>query len=437
MRPMTLRFLMVCIGCLLVAASLTRTAHAQGAVPPAAVHVAPLQSRMVADGRTFVGDVVPIKRSVVGSAVAGRVEKLHVVEGTAIGMEPNGQGDERGQPLVSLRDKTASLEVAAAAAEVRLREKELEELMNGTRPEELAQALARQNAAEALVRYAETKFQRTQGLFEQGTTPREEFDEALSAKVAAEQGLIVAQAAYQQAKAGPRAEQIEQARARLDVARERLALLVDIQSKYTIRTPFEGFVVAKNVEVGDWVSQGDPVAEVVVLDPIEVRVAVPEEYVAAIRRGMEVRVAVDSLPDQSLLGVVDRIVPQADLRARTFPVIVHIDNLRRNDEFALMPGMTAHVTMAIGPQRPMLLAPKDALIWNGQDVTLILAEPADQGPLRTARIVPVQLGVAQQSLFQVIDPRDTLKADQLVVTIGNERLRPGQPLRIVETAPAP
>jgi HlyD family secretion protein len=401
----------------------------------AAVNVSRLQQKTVAEGGTFIGNVVAMQHSIVGSAVAGRVETVHVEEGDAIDMLPGDDGSASavGSPLVQLRERTASLEVAASAAELRLREKELEELENGARPEEITRALARKQSAEAVLQFAASKLARTQKLMEQGLgATEEELDEALSAKLAAEQQTVEARAAWEEVTSGPRPETIAQAQARLDMATERLRLLEDIQTKYTIRTPFRGFVIKKYVEVGAWVSQGDPVAEVVRLDVIDVRASVPADSISAVRPEMPVRITVDNLPGEVLSGTVHRIVPQADIRARTFPVLVRLQNPQRDGAYLLMPGMVAKVTIAVGKPQPALLAPKDALIWNGQNVTLVVADRQSPEAPPVARIVPVQLGVVEGSLFQVIDPTQSLSEGQSVVTVGNERLRPGQPLKILK-----
>src|SRR5687768_9617957 len=78
-------------------------AQPAGGPPPAAVHVAKLEQREVAAGLTFVGDVVAVRHSIIGSAVAGRVDQVYVREGEPIGMEDSSDGRQIGQPLVQLR----------------------------------------------------------------------------------------------------------------------------------------------------------------------------------------------------------------------------------------------------------------------------------------------------------------------------------------------
>lgn len=410
--------------------------------PPAAVHVAPLEVRTIQEGRTFVGDVVAYRRATIGSAVAGRVETMHVDEGDMVGLpEPQDDGSEdvkpeKGVPIAQLRIRTISIQVEAARAEVALREKELEELERGSRPEEKVQAEARRLAAEALLRYADARYERTRKLFEQGTSAtQEEVDQTLSNKLAAEQELVAATAAYELVMAGPRQEQIEQARARLEAARENLRLQEDIRTKYTVRSPIPGYVVRKLTEEGEWLKEGDPVAEIVEIDPIEIQVPVPQDYVTRLRPGMEVTVRASTRSGQELIGTIHRIVPQGDPRSRTFPVLIRLPNPPHNGVHALMPGMLVQVVLGVGEPREALMAPKDALIWDEQQATIyVVATGASPDALPGFVPKRVKLGVVDGSQFEILGvlDGDMPQAGQQVVTIGNERLQPGQKLRILQ-----
>lgn len=398
------------------------------ALPPASVVVAPVIQREVSAGQTFVGGAMPSRKSIVGSAVEGRVEKLFVNDGEPVVRgEPDASGQQLGQPIAQLLTDTISLEVAVAAAEKLLREQELAELEAGTRAEEIAQAKAKLASAEALKEFAKSRHARVKALFEQGeTTSREEFEESLSVFLAADQNQIAAQAAHEMAVAGPRQEQIEQARARLQMATEAWKRLESQKAKYTIRAPFDGYVVAKRTELGEWVKQGDPVMEVVDLDPIEIEVTVPEVYIRHVRLGGQVTVRFDALPEDSFTGEVARIVPAADLRSRTFPVKVRLANPQGDDGHLIKAGMLARVTLAVGPAVQAILVPKDALVLGGPQPIVMAVVYDPKAKVTTVRPVPVQLGVAEGNLIQV---SGDLQPGQEVVVVGNERVRPGQPIQ--------
>ena len=407
--------------------NLTAASFAQPPQQPVTVIVVPVVQREVAAGQTFVGAVVPPRRSVIGSAVDGRVSALYVDAGDAVGPpQADEAGTERGQPIAQLLTDTISIEIASARAEMLLRQHELAEMEAGSRPEAIAEAKARLGAAQALKDFAKARFERTKSLFEQANTASlDELEQALSASVAAEQNHAAARATADLAIAGPRQEHIEQARARLAMATEDVNHLESQKAKYTLRAPFEGYVVAKHTEVGAWVSRGDPVAEVIELDPIEIDVTVPEAFVAHVRTGAAAQIHVDAVPDQALTGTVARIIPDADLRSRTFPVKIRLANPKAEDGHLLKSGMLARVTLAVGPPIQALLVPKDALVLGGPQPSLMVVTMDPKTKQETVRPVPVQLGVTDGSLIQVIG--NLVPTDKIVV-IGNERVRPGQPI---------
>ena len=342
----------------------------------------------------------------------------------------------RGEPIAQLLTDTVSIEIAAAQASLALRQQELNELKAGSRPEEIAQAKARLEAAKAAMDFAKAVYARVDALFRQArTVSREEFEQSLSLSLRAEQDQIAAQAAYEMAVQGPRIEQIRQAEARLAVAQEEVRRLEDRREKHTIRTPFAGAVSVKRAEVGQWVSAGDPIAEIVQLDPIEIEVAVPEVFITHVRRSAapEIPVRLDSLPDREFLGMVTRIVPQADVRSRTFPVKITLQNVRtEGGDFLLKAGMLARATLVIGPSRKALLVSKDALILERDRPTQIRIVEKDPQGLWRVRSTVVQLEIEIESQVQVTGD---LQAGQLVIVEGNERVFDGQPVNPAPVEP--
>ncbi len=400
-----------------------------GGPPPSPVTVAAVTQETIADGHTFVGTLTPRRRSVVGSAVDGRMIDFMVNEGDWV---------TKGQPLAQLLTGTIEIELAGAKAELALREQELAEMKNGSLPEEIAQAEAMVRQTYAVMQFAKEKQKRQQRLFEQGnSTSRESLEEANSAAAAAEQAYISAQAAHKLAVDGPRKEKVAQAQARRDTAAEQVNLLEDRLEKFTIRSPYDGYVVAEFSENGAWINRGDQIAEVIEVDPIEVTVSVPEQYIDGLQQTMaaadannevasaDVRVA--ALREEPFQGQVVRIVPQADLRSRTFPVKVHVSNPVERSGHVLKAGMLAQVTLPVGAPQPTTMVPKDALVIGGSRHSVYVVETNPATKMSVVREVDVHIGLSHGSLIQV---RGDLKAGQEVVIRGNERLRPGQPILV-------
>jgi RND family efflux transporter MFP subunit len=411
------------LGMLALVCVLAQTVAAQGP-PPSLVAVSPVVEREVAASQAVVGTVMPLRKATIGSAVDGRVIEFPLNEGDRV---------ERGGMLAQLLTDTIQLELAAAEAELELRKQELAELQNGTRPEEIEQAKARMASAHARWQYAQARRARADRVGQ--AMSDEEREEMAALAVEAEQAYLDARSGHQLAVEGPRKEQIAQAAAQVAVQQATVDRLKDQITKHTIIARFPGYVTAEHTEVGQWVKQGDPVAEVAALDEVEVVAQVVEQFVPHIRTGMTVAVEIPALGRKPLSGVVSAIVPQADVQARTFPVKVRVKNELSEDGPLMKSGMYARVMLAAGNKQKATLVLKDALVLGGaQPVIFILdaAPNAKQGPVRP---VPVQLGTSIGSMIQVT--ADGLQPGQLAIVQGNERLRPGQNVQVKRVVEPP
>ena len=384
------------------------------------VTVAPIDQREVAVTRTFVGTVMPAKVALIGSATDGRVIEFPFNAGDRV---------ESGQPIAQLLTETIRLELAAAQAELDLRRQELAELENGSRPEEIEQAKARMVTARAREAYLAARRKRAVRLHEENQAiSAEERDEIISLSVAAEQAVIEAEAAYKLAVAGPRQERIAQARAQVAMQLAKVQQLEDRVQKHTVISRFSGYVTKEHTEVGQWLQQGDPVAEVAFMDQVEVVAEVVEQDVPPLKIGTTVSVEIPAISDHSFQGQIVAIVPQGDVQARTFPVKIRIDNVMTDGEPLLKSGMYGRVKLPTRNRQAALLVPKDALVLGGSQRMVYVFEPRDGAEQRgTVRPVPVELGLAEKERIQVISP--SLAAGQWVVVQGNERLRPNQEVK--------
>ncbi|HEX6986256.1 MAG TPA: efflux RND transporter periplasmic adaptor subunit [Planctomycetaceae bacterium] len=395
------------------------------AQPPKPVVGAAVVEKEITTGQTFVGTVLPTRRATVGSAVSGRVVEFPIEVGQRV---------EEKQTLAQILTETISLELAAAEAELTLRREALRELENGSRPEEIEQAKAQLLSAQATNDYSQARLKRTEALYQRGGVTEETLDEVRSLAAASSQALKEAEATYRLVQAGPRKEKIAQAAAQVAMQEAVVERLKDQIRKHTVITRFPGYVVAEHTEAGAWVNQGDPVAEVVALDEVDVEAYVPENAIPYVRVGEEVRVEIPALPDRLVTGAVVSVNPQADVRARTFPVRVRVRNELVEDGPVIKAGMIARAVLPTGPVKRALLVPKDSLVLGGPRPMVYVAETdpkqPDKAVVRPVTVVP---GVASGSLIEV---EGDLRPGQTVVTLGNERLRPGDAVQVTRTADA-
>ena len=405
---------------LLLAICCANTAVAQR--PPSNVSVAPVIVREnIEVGHSFVGTVHPIRRSIVGSSLDGRVTEFLVNAGDKVTAR---------QPLAKLLSRQIEIQIAAAEAEMKLKQEELNELKNGSRPEEKRESAARAAAAHAAYEYMQHKLQRTKALYERKALSEDELQDDVSKSLTATQMYEAAKAANELVQVGPRPEKIAQAEARVLIAQEEVNRLKDLLVKHTIYSPFDGYVVAEHTEVGQWIKSGELVAVVEDMAEVELEAQVLENYLDHVRVGSKARIEIPSLPNELLVGTVTTVVPRGDERSRNFPVKVRVKN--RFDAAGhpiVKSGMFARIWLPVEQRAKATLIPQDAIVFGGSSpiVYVVQRDPANAENI-TAKLVPVQLGTAFDGY---IETTSQIEPGVEVVVEGNERLFPGAPVKIV------
>lgn len=398
----------LCLALALAALLGPRPAAAQNQ-GPAPVVVAPVETRELDLTVTLVGTVQPLTRSVIASEAEGLVVGYPVEEGQRV---------EEGQLIAQLRRLPIEIDLRAARAALEQAHQELLELERGSRPEEVEEARAAWQRAEAEYTNAQREASRRKDLYEQQVIAIEQYQFAATAAKAAEERVSETRAVYERIKTGPRQERIDKAKAQVQARKAAVEFLEDKLAQTAITAPFRGMVVKEHTEVGQWLSQGAPVVELLDLSSVEVSVPVPERHIAEVSRGDTTPLVLDALPEQSFTGEVAQIIPQADAESRTFPVKVKVPNPKG----LIKSGMFARVTFPIGKGRRALVVPKDALVSRGPVELLFVVSDGKVNQ------VAVKRGHSTRGWVAVEGP---VEEGQLVVVRGNERLRDGMPVTIL------
>jgi RND family efflux transporter MFP subunit len=187
-----------------------------------------------------------------------------------------------------------------------------------------------------------------------------------------------------------------------------------------VLAPFSGFVAGKHTQHGEWVGAGAPVVDLIDLSIIEVLVDVPERFFINLEVGNQVFVAIKSVFREPIEEKIQAIFPKGDPSARTFPVKVSINN----PDMKIKAGMEAHVTFNVMEEQESLVVHKDAVVIAGRERFVFVVMDGVVKP------VPVViLGYFENSATV----KGNLNAGDKVVIRGNERLRPGQPVKVVES----
>ena len=151
--------------------------------------------------------------------------------------------------------------------------------------------------------------------------------------------------------AGGNAPEIEvtNSRSARDAAGAELARAKASVERLELRAPFPGIVDTLDVQLGEWVQTGAPVATILALDPIVVKAEVSELDLASVTVGSEARVRLAN--GTELVGTVRVVAREASSETRTFPVEIALPN----PDLALPSGMTAEVRLSATPVRAVVV----------------------------------------------------------------------------------
>jgi RND family efflux transporter MFP subunit len=204
---------------------------------------------------------------------------------------------------------------------------------------------------------------------------------------------------------------------RLERQKAEIAKIKDELERLTIVAPFSGVVVREFTELGQWLAEGGPVVELMAMDELEVAVDVPERYYGSIKPRAQTAVSFEALGGMQVTGRVIAIIPRADPQARTFKMKVRISN----SSGRIGVGMLAQLRLPEGTAHKATIVPKDAVVAKGSQKFVYVM---DDNHIITE--LPIQTGSGVGAWIEVLG---ALKAGEKVVTRGNERLMPGQPVQ--------
>ncbi len=331
--------------------------------------------------------------------IAGRVARVYVEEGQAV---------RKGQVLAELdatdyRNGFDAAQGQADAAQVVDRKAQ-----QGLRAQELEQA--RIDYERWLDEYTRMKF-----LYDHKSLPANDF-------VKIEAGYKAAQQRYEMARQGTRVEdkqaahgQARAANAQMHEAQKRLA-------DTKLRAPITGFIGMRRIDVGDTVAAGMPVISVLDLNPVKVRVAIPESEIGKVHEGARATVSIPSLSGKTFEGKVETVGVAADPASRSYAVKIAVENPAR----LLRAGMVSEARIYSPAMMNVITVPGNAIVHDPQDVSHVYVYlPAKQRVY--ARRVDVGAPIGDE-----VEIRGGLGDNEQIVVAGQQNVREGSPAKVME-----
>jgi membrane fusion protein (multidrug efflux system) len=250
--------------------------------------------------------------------------------------------------------------------------------------------------AESQLQLARVNFERMQGLVQQDAVSRAEYDAA--------------------------AAEHKQAEARLGEIRATI-------ERKTIRAPFSGLLGIRQVNLGQYLTGGDPVVPLQSVDPVYVNFGVPQQEASQMRTGRSVRVSVGELADNEFTGRVSAIDSVVDQTTRN----VQVQATLANPGGKLRPGMFVQAQVMLGAGRQVVALPASAISYApyGDSVFVVSDMKNPQGQTyRGVRQQVVKLGDARGDQIAVLSG---LNPGEEIVSSGVFKLRNGAPVQVNNT----
>jgi multidrug efflux system membrane fusion protein len=363
---------------LVVAALLMTACNSNTAIPqpPQAVQVAHVNGSSTSESSVrFSGVLMPDSQLPLSFRTPGYVISLLRVRTAEGSWRDVGEGDHvrRGEILANLRPSEYK--------------------------EKVQQAGSQAEAAQAAALKAKSDFDRASRLYESQSITKPEFDAARAQYDATQAQLRAAQAATGEA---------------------RIAL-----SDSMLRSPMQGDIVKKLVEVGSFVGPGTPAFVLANTDIVKITVGVPDVTVQTLKLGVPVSISTDVFPDRVFESHVSRIAAAADPKSRNFDVEISIPN----HDHVLKAGMIASVEFATENKQAVApTIPIPAIVQSPGGGYAVFVIERDKATT-IARLRPVEVGNVRGNEIEVVKGLST--GDRIVST-GASMVKDGQTVEVVK-----
>jgi len=385
-----------------------RNDNANTSAQPAVVEVttAPAIVRDLPRFFEATGSLSGDEQTDVSPSIAGKVVATAVEMGSYV---------RRGQTIVRLDDVDSKLRVQQAQAQVdqaKAATRQAEEKV-GIRPGQSFDINKLPEVANARValELAEKNLRRSEKLIESGDISRSMYDQQKAQreqlKEQYESALSLARqnyAAVMTARAN-----VANAESQLDLARRSL-------SYANVYSPIDGYISDRPADLGEYVSTTTKIATVVKINPLRVRIDIPEQAIPAVSVGQSVSVTTSAWPDRNFSGRIARISPNVTPTSRTLTVEAEIEN----GSGVLKPGQFATVRILQSRAAPATLVPARAVrTESGVSRVFVIKDGHAQERL-------VQLGQTEGDLVEL---KSGVTANENVATSNVEQLSDGMAVK--------
>ena len=213
--------------------------------------------------------------------------------------------------------------------------------------------------------------------------------------------------------------QFDQSRANKDSALAKLSEIEAVLSRKVISAPFAGVIGLRQIDLGDYLSLGDVIANLQDLTQLEIDFSIPSRYRASLKTGLKLDVKVDAFPDRIYTAKVSAIDSRIDISTRTLLIRAIFDKTQ-----GLMPGMFGSVKLDLGQTQELVTLPETAVTYSVQGNVVYFVHEVENVATVFPRVVEV--GSARDGKVAILSG---VTEDELIVTAGQNKLYRGAKVR--------
>ncbi len=373
----------------------------------------------IADEVRAVGNIQAEQRVTIASEIRGRVSRIAIEEGMNV---------KAGDLVAQIDPREYELTLDRLRADLSASQKEYKKAQEGLRQEDKDRLDAKTRAAQSSLDLAKIELGRTKQLVDQEVLAQSALDSAED-KVSQAIETLVASQAEQAAGMKSRSEDIEKLESEMQAIRKQVAVAELNLSKVNIVAPFEGVIIAKEIEQGAIADSGTAIVRMIGSSRLKAVLEVPQNYRNKLKKLKKAHFFVKELgvkfKYQNNLARLVRVIPDANIYSGNIKVQIDLPD----PDPVMFPGLTLESTLNFGVRKNVLHVPAVSLVISEKGTVVYIVKD------KKAHRVPVKAFKERDDFVEIKDFTHQLNADTDLILRGSGAVFPG--VNVFLTNPAP
>ena len=373
----------------------------------------------IADEVRAVGNIQAEQRVTIASEIRGRVSRIAIEEGMNV---------KAGDLVAQIDPREYELTLDRLRADLSASQKEYKKAQEGLRQEDKDRLDAKTRAAQSSLDLAKIELGRTKQLVDQEVLAQSALDSAED-KVSQAIETLVASQAEQAAGKKSRSEDIEKLESEMQAIRKQVAVAELNLSKVNIVAPFEGVIIAKEIEQGAIADLGTAIVRMIGSSRLKAVLEVPQNYRNKLKKLKKAHFFVKELGVkfnyQNNLARLVRVIPDANIYSGNIKVQIDLPD----PDPGMFPGLTLESTLNFGVRKNVLHVPAVSLVISEKGTVVYIVKD------KKAHLVPVKAFKEHDDFVEIKDFTHQLNADADLILRGSGAVFPG--VNVFLTNPVP